>query len=109
MTPLRKTVSRITNTALDGCFGPDRGRRIVITLVPGNGDTVHDLIQLRPHGTRRSEQIAAVDVYRYAMRCRVGKEQRDKALAKAQAAKARKDAARRDRELARAVRKEQGS
>jgi hypothetical protein len=105
-TLLKRKVTRITQSSLDGCFGPDRGRRIAITLVPGT-DVIPDLIVLRPHGTRRPESIAAIDCYAYAMRCRVSKAQRDKALAKAQAIKARKDAAKRERELARAVRREQ--
>ncbi len=107
-TPLTRPLTRITQSALDGCFGADRGRRIAITLVPGT-DAIPDLIQLRPYGTRRPESIAAVDVYTYALKCRVAKAQRDKALLKAQAVKARKDAAARERALARAVRKEQRS
>lgn len=106
-TPLHKAITRITQSTLDGCFGADRGRRLAITLVPGTG-VIPDLIVLKPHGTRRPEAIAAIDVYMHAMRCRVSKAQRDKALAKAQAAKARKDAASRERALARAVRREQG-
>lgn len=108
MTPLKKAVSRLSQSALNGCFGADRGRRIVVTLIPGT-DTVADLISLRPHGTRRAETVTLQDAYSWALRCRVSKAQRDKALAKAQAAKARKDAAARERALARAVRKEQGA
>lgn len=80
-TPLRKPVARVTNSALDGCFGKDRNRRIVITLIPGT-DTVPDLIQLRPHGTRRAESIAAIDVYRIAITRRVNCERLKKATEK---------------------------
>jgi hypothetical protein len=77
-TLLKKPVTRVTNSALDGCFGKDRNRRIVITLIPGT-DTVPDLIQLRPHGTRRAESIAAIDVYRIAITRRVNCERLKKA------------------------------
>jgi len=103
-TPLKRRVTRVSQSTLDGCFGSDRGRRIVITLIPGTGATP-DLIELRPHGTRRPERLATMDVYRYAIRCRVGREQLEKARAK----KARMEAARQTRALERAVRREQGT
>jgi hypothetical protein len=78
MTLLRKPIARRTQKALDGSFGPDRGRAIVVKLIPGN-DSTDDLVELRPHGTRRAETIAVLDVYRYALRCRVGREQLEKA------------------------------
>lgn len=78
MTILKKPVRRVSNVGLDGSFGSDRNRRIVITLIPGNGDDVPDLIELRPERTRRAETIAVMDVYRYAVRSRVFKEKMEK-------------------------------
>lgn len=86
-------------------FGADRGKRIVITLIPGNGKTgaecVPDLIELRPERTRRPETVAALDVYMWAMKCRLNRGQLEKAREK----KAKKDAARKTRALDREVRK----
>jgi hypothetical protein len=95
MTRLEKPVVRRTATALDGCFGPDRGKAIVVRLVPGDGKSIPDLIELRPERTRRAEQIAVMDVYRYAMRCRVGRELLERARAK----KAKLEAGRAQRRL----------
>lgn len=78
-TTLKKPVTRVTQGALDGCFGCDRGRRIKITLIPGNGSTTPDVIELTPQGTRRPERIAAIDVYRLAMTRRVNCERLVKA------------------------------
>lgn len=83
MTPLKTRVTRRTNTALDGAFGPDRDKRIVVSLLPGDGKGIPDVIELRPERTRRVERLAVVDIYRYAMRCRVNSE----VLAKARARK----------------------
>lgn len=71
-------VRRLTIKELDGTFGPDRGKRIAFTYVPGNS-YLPDVIELRPQGTRRIERIAVLDVYRYAIRCRVGRELLEKA------------------------------
>lgn len=104
MTLLRKPVSRVTNTALDGSFGADRRRRIVVTLLPGNGDDVPDMIELRPERTRRPERLALADVLRYAVRCRVACEQLERArkIKANKAAKRESDAIRRgDRRIAR--------
>lgn len=72
-------VVRVTRADLDGSFGKDSGRRIVVAFVPGDGDKIHDLLELRPLGTRRPETIAVMDVYRYALRCRVNREVLEKA------------------------------
>ncbi len=74
MTRLTKPVHRMSASALDGSFGPDRNKRVVITLVPGNGESTPDMLALRPERTRRAERIAVIDVYRYAMQCRVHQE-----------------------------------
>lgn len=71
-------MERRTVVSLDGSFGPDRGRALVVRLVPGHGE-VKDMVELRPSGTRRVERIAVHDLYRYAIRCRVGRELLEKA------------------------------
>lgn len=86
MTILIKPVTRRSQSALDGSFGPDRGRAIIVRLVPGDGKDIHDTLELRPERTRRTERVAIIDVYRFAVRCRA---QRD-ALEKARAAKEKK-------------------
>lgn len=78
-------VRRVTIKPLDGAFGPDNGRRIVVAFIPGTA-TVPDLLELRPLGTRRPERLAVLDVYRYAVRVRAGRE----LLEKARQAKARR-------------------
>jgi len=79
MTPLNKPIHRVTNSPLDGSFGPDRHRHLVVTLVPGNSKGTPDVIELRPHGTRRSERIAVMDAYRIAIKARVNRELLEKA------------------------------
>ena len=71
MTTLKKSVTRKTASCLNGSFGSDRNKRIVITLIPGDGEAIPDLIELRPERTRRPERLALIDVYRWAIRCRV--------------------------------------
>jgi len=94
MTTLKKPLRRVSNDRLDGTFGADRERRITVTLRPGNGTTTRDLIELRPERTRRSETVALIDVYRYALRCRINAAQLEKARQNKEA-KARRLAARR--------------
>lgn len=90
MTPLKKRISRVTQTPLDGTFCRDRRRRIVVSLVPGDGKEIPDLLELRPEKTRRTERIAVADVYRYAVRARANRELLEKARArKEKKAKAR--------------------
>lgn len=76
MTPLEKTVARITRGALDGFFGPDRGRRLVCAFEVG------DLLTIRPAGTRRKETVSLLDVYRFAITRRVNCERLEKARSK---------------------------
>lgn len=82
MTKLKKPVSRLTATHLDGSFGPDRNKRIVVSIIPGDGKSIPDLLELRPERTRRAERITVADVYRYAMRCRVNLTVLEKARAR---------------------------
>jgi len=97
MTHLIKPVRRVTREPFFS-YGPDRDRKFVASLVPG------DLLTLRPQKCRadREVSIRLVDVYRYVLQCR----ELSRRLEKARAVKARKDAARRTRKLAAEVRRE---
>ena len=95
MTYLKKPVHRVAPQPLSSFYGPDSGKRIVVSLTPGNGSDVADLITLRPERTRRGETIAVVDVYRYAMACRLNHSN----LEKARERKAAKDRQRKERQL----------
>lgn len=81
MTTLTRPVIRRTTGKLDGSFGPDRNKAIVVRIAPGT-DSVPDVLELRPERTRRVERVAIVDVYRFAIRCRIGRDQLEKARAK---------------------------
>lgn len=81
-------VGAVTREKLGGQFGPDKKYRLVVTLEDG------DLIVMRPEKTRRAEKMAAVDVYRYMLRCRANLEFLERAR-KAKARKAERLAARR--------------
>jgi hypothetical protein len=71
-------VKRVTVRPLDGSFGTDRDKRIVVTFIPGDPKDKEkpDLLELKPIRARsqRTERIAVMDVYRYAVRCRVNLE-----------------------------------
>lgn len=79
MTTLKKPIVRVSNDTLDNQYGPDSGRKVAIKLIPGNGADVEDLIELRPHGTRRAEVIPLLAVYHYAIRSRVNSQRLEKA------------------------------
>lgn len=74
MTPLKKPVARKTQGTLDGCFGSDRGKHIVVRLVPGDGKKIPDTLELYPLRTRRIERVTVQDVYAWALRCRVNRQ-----------------------------------
>ena len=94
MTTLKKPVRRVTNTALDGSYGRDRNKRIVVTLTPGDGKKIPDVLELRPERTRRAERIAVMDVYRFAIRARANLELLEKARARKGKLAARRESAR---------------
>lgn len=70
----------ITRGTLPPSFGPDRGRRLVVSLEAG------DLVVIRPAGTRRRYSAGAVDVLSWMLRSQANAA----ALAKARDRKARK-------------------
>lgn len=57
-------VWRVTKGELDGSFGPDRNRPLVVGLCAG------DTLAFRPHGTRRLVTISLIDVYRITLKRR---------------------------------------
>lgn len=67
MTSFSKSVRRVTLAQLDGSFGKERGRELVVSLADG------DIIIFRAKGTRHQETLTAADAYRYAVRCRANK------------------------------------
>lgn len=70
MTDLRKTVKR---RAVAAAY---RGRRIVVSLHPG------DVIGFREERTRREYFLSISGAYTYAVRCAVEQARREKAAAK---------------------------
>lgn len=78
MTTLTRPVIRRTTGKLDGSFGPDRNKAIVVRIAPGT-DSVPDVLELRPERSRRVERVAIIDVYRFAIRSRVNREHLEKA------------------------------
>lgn len=101
MTALKKPVRRVTQNRLDSFFGADRGRRIVVTLIPGNGTDVDDTIELRPEGTRRPEYLKVSSAYRVALHGRVNAEH----MAVLREKKAQKERKKKERALAREIRR----
>lgn len=71
MTTLSKPVRRVTNSRLSHAHGRDRNRRIIVTLIPGNGDSVPDLIQLKLARLRKTRAIALEDLWVYLIKCEV--------------------------------------
>lgn len=101
MTNLTKPITRKTS-ALDGTFGPDRGRALVVTLVPGG--SAPDLIELKPAGRRggATKRVALQDIYSYAIRCEVNRSR----MERLRLAKEKKAEAKRLRELRAAARRD---
>jgi len=54
-------VWRVTRNELDGSFGRDRGRKLVIGLI------APDLITLYPKGTRQAVMMSISEIYRVAL------------------------------------------
>ncbi len=66
----------ITREPLGGAFGPDKARRLIVTMASA------DLIVLRPERTCRPVHIAAKDVYRLALLARANLANLEKARAR---------------------------
>lgn len=84
-------VKRVTRGTLDGTFCADRGKRLVVSFIPGDGDKIPDLLELRPLRTRRAERIAVIDAYRYALRCRINRDLLERARNRKAAKQARRE------------------
>lgn len=109
MTGLDRAVTRRTIDGLSGNFGPDRGKRLVVTLAYAGG---RDTIRIRPERSRREEVIALEDVYHFAIRARANRESLEKARAKKQQqaeARERRRIADADRRLRTQLRAERGN
>lgn len=82
-------VSRVTRETLDGSFGPDRGRKLVVSLKSG------DILTLRPLKTRQVVSAPLDEIYRWMLQRKANTEH----LRKARETKARKAALRVRRQL----------
>jgi hypothetical protein len=87
MTKLSKPVRRVSSTRLSAAHGRDKNRRIIITIIPGNGGSVPDLIQLKPERLKCPRSIALEDLYVYLIKC----EANQKFMAKLRERKAKKE------------------
>lgn len=92
MTTLRKPVRRLTVETLGSEHGCDRGKKLIVSLEPG------DLIALRPQRSQRVQTIRILDVYRYAIVCKANaakmeklREKKRKKEERAKAAKAKRE------------------
>lgn len=54
-------VWRVTRHVLNGRFGPDRDRRLVVGFIQG------DLLALRPQGTRQQVTVELKEVYEWVL------------------------------------------
>lgn len=86
------SVSRQTKNELGGCYGPDKGRKLIVTLRDG------DIIAFRPSGTRREVTATAHDLYAAVIRWQANRV----ALEKARERKAAKAEQRQRARIARA-------
>lgn len=100
-TKLKTKITRVGGLPLNGFYGADRGRRLVISLIPGNGLDVDDLIEIRPAKTRRPETVTVADVYAFALKARINRGVMEKLREK----KAKKAAAKAGRAWKREIRK----
>ncbi len=99
MTRLSKAVRRVTLKPFF-TWGPDKDRPFVAALEPG------DLLTLRPLNCRREAaiiSIALIDVYRYALLCRVNMKRLEKANAVKKEKREARHARQWKRELARGI------
>ncbi len=97
-TQLNKPVRRMSN-APAATFGPDRGKRLVVTITPNPSG---DLLSLRPEKTQRTETVALSDVYRWAIQCRVNAV----SMAKLREKKAKKAAAKAEAKWKRSLKRD---
>jgi hypothetical protein len=79
MTPITRKTTRVTAREYVGRYADARGRKLVVSLLPG------DMLMLRPARTQRAEYIRLSDVYDIALRSRVLAERMTKLNAKRRA------------------------
>ena len=83
--PVRKSngdIRRALDYRLDGSFGRDKNKRLVVTLHPDGR------LELRPERRRHGITLMLADVYRFGIRCKADAVRREKAAKR----KARKEA-----------------
>jgi hypothetical protein len=85
-------VWRETREELDGAFGLDKDRKLIVGLVDG------DLLVLRPKGTRQAVRGRITDIYRYLIMCQADRAKMEKVRA-AKTAKAQRREARREKRM----------
>jgi len=100
MTILHKPVRRVSNSKLSASHGRDKNRRIVVTLFPGNGGSVPDLIQLKPQRLKMARAISMEDLWVYLIKCEANQTK----MAKLRDRKAKKEASRAERARKRRLR-----
>lgn len=66
----------VTQSILGSRHGPDRQRRLVVSLIAG------DLIEFRPYGTSRKYVVGAVEAYEWLLRTKANCALLEKARAK---------------------------
>jgi len=89
MTPLNKPVRRKTRITLGYGFGCDTGKPLIVTLESSSDG---DIVKIRPLGTRREEVVRIEDVYHWAIRSRCQRKVLEKARAKKEALKLKREA-----------------
>lgn len=80
-TPISKQVTRITTREYVGRHADARGRKLMVSLLPG------DMIMVRPARTRRAEYFRISDLYDLALESRVRSERMQRINAKKRGAK----------------------
>lgn len=93
MTTLHRPVRRVSNSTLSHAHGRDKNRRIIVTLMPGNGDSVPDLIHLKLSRLSKTRAIALEDLWVYLIKCEVNQ----KKMAKLREKNAKKEEQQRKR------------
>ena len=89
MTPLNKPVKRKTRITLGYGFGCDTGKPLIVTL---ESSREGDLLKIRPLGTRREEVVRIEDIYHWAIRSRCQRKVLEKARAKKESNRLKKEA-----------------
>jgi len=96
MTPLNKPVRRKTRITLGWGYGSDTGKPLIVTL---ESSSEGDMLKVRPLGTRREEVVRIEDIYHWAIRSRCQRKVLEKARAKKEVIRIKRQAAEYKRRL----------